>query len=46
MKTWKDVIGTEKTQPYFKHILDQVHQARASGKIVYPPRKRCLVLFS
>lgn len=38
MKTWKDVIGNEKTQPYFRHILTQVHQARASGKVVYPPQ--------
>ncbi|MFC0949510.1 uracil-DNA glycosylase [Pasteurella multocida] len=45
MKTWKDVIGTEKTQPYFKHILDQVHQARASGKIVYPPPQEVFSAF-
>ncbi|HDR1071668.1 TPA: uracil-DNA glycosylase [Pasteurella multocida] len=45
MKTWKDVIGTEKTQPYFKHILDQVHQVRASGKIVYPPPKEVFSAF-
>ena len=38
MKTWKDVIGNEKTQPYFQHILAQVHQARAAGKVVYPPQ--------
>lgn len=38
MKTWKDVIGNEKTQPYFQHILAQVHQARATGKEIYPPQ--------
>ncbi|HDR1934195.1 TPA: uracil-DNA glycosylase, partial [Pasteurella multocida] len=37
--------GTEKTQPYFKHILDQVHQVRASGKIVYPPPKEVFSAF-
>ncbi|MGC7560512.1 uracil-DNA glycosylase [Pasteurella sp. PK-2025] len=37
MKTWKDVIGIEKEQPYFKQILAQVHQARAAGTVVYPP---------
>lgn len=37
MKTWKEVIGGEKSQPYFQHILAQVHQARASGAVVYPP---------
>ncbi|MDU1944555.1 MAG: uracil-DNA glycosylase, partial [Haemophilus parainfluenzae] len=26
MKTWTDVIGQEKEKPYFKHILQQVHQ--------------------
>lgn len=38
MKTWKDVIGSEKTQPYFQHILQQVESAIAAGKTVYPPK--------
>lgn len=38
MQTWKDVIGTEKTQPYFQHILQQVHAARDAGKTIYPPQ--------
>lgn len=38
MKTWKDVIGAEKEQPYFQHILQQVQQARNEGRIVYPPQ--------
>ena len=37
MNTWKTVIGQEKSQPYFQHILQQVHDARAAGKVVYPP---------
>ncbi|MDO4430552.1 MAG: uracil-DNA glycosylase [Lonepinella koalarum] len=37
-KTWKDVIGVEKSQPYFQQILAQVKQARDAGKIVYPPQ--------
>lgn len=37
MKNWRDVIGQEKTEPYFQHILQQVRQARAEGKIIYPP---------
>ncbi|WP_040975505.1 uracil-DNA glycosylase [Necropsobacter massiliensis] len=37
MKTWKDVIGKEKEQPYFQHILQQVHRERAMGKMIYPP---------
>ena len=38
MKTWKDVIGAEKKQAYFQHILQQVQQARAAGLVVYPPQ--------
>ena len=38
MKTWKDVIGAEKKQAYFQHILQQVQQARAAGRVVYPPQ--------
>ena len=37
MTTWKDVIGTEKTQPYFQQTLQQVQAARDAGKTVYPP---------
>lgn len=45
MKTWKDVIGVEKEQPYFKQILAQVRQARAAGKIVYPPQNEIFTAF-
>lgn len=45
MKTWKDVIGVEKEQPYFKQILAQVQQARAAGKIVYPPQNEIFTAF-
>ncbi|OOF66976.1 uracil-DNA glycosylase [Rodentibacter sp. Ppn85] len=38
MKTWTDVIGKEKEQPYFQNTLKQVHLARQSGKTVYPPQ--------
>ena len=38
MKTWKDVIGAEKKQAYFQHILQQVQQARVAGLVVYPPQ--------
>ena len=39
MKTWTDVIGKEKEQPYFQRALQQVHLARASGKTIYPPQE-------
>lgn len=38
MKTWKDAISEEKNQPYFQRILQQVQQARNSGKTIYPPQ--------
>ncbi|WP_044470127.1 uracil-DNA glycosylase [Mannheimia massilioguelmaensis] len=38
MATWKDVIGAEKEQAYFQHILQQVHAERMAGKTIYPPQ--------
>ncbi len=38
MKTWKDVIGAEKEQAYFQHILQQVQRARVAGRVIYPPQ--------
>ena len=37
MKTWTDVIGQEKQQPYFQQVLQRVHAERELGKIIYPP---------
>ena len=36
-QTWHDVLGEEKTQPYFQQILLNVRQDRASGHVIYPP---------
>ncbi len=38
MKTWTDVIGAEKEQAYFQHILQQVQRARVAGRVIYPPQ--------
>lgn len=38
MATWSDMIGAEKQQPYFLHILEQVRHERAVGKTIYPPQ--------
>lgn len=46
MKTWKEALGEEKLQPYFQHILQQVHHERISGKIVYPPQNEVFSAFS
>lgn len=45
MKTWTDVIGKEKEQPYFQHTLKQVHLARQSGKTIYPPQEEVFNAF-
>ncbi|MEZ8143693.1 uracil-DNA glycosylase [Enterovibrio norvegicus FF-33] len=37
--TWDDVIGQEKEQEYLKQTLDTVAQARAQGKVIYPPQE-------
>ena len=35
--SWQDVIGAEKTQPYFQQAVEAVKQARAAGTVIYPP---------
>ncbi|MBU1439615.1 MAG: uracil-DNA glycosylase [Gammaproteobacteria bacterium] len=35
--SWHDVIGAEKSQPYFQQIIDAVKQARVVGEVIYPP---------
>lgn len=45
MKIWKDVIGVEKEQLYFRHILQQVQNARDQGNIIYPPRNEIFSAF-
>ncbi|ENZ0346378.1 uracil-DNA glycosylase [Morganella morganii] len=37
--TWHDVIGHEKTQPYFIETLRAVAHEREIGKTIYPPQK-------
>lgn len=35
--SWHDVIGAEKSQPYFQQTIEAVKQARAGGEVIYPP---------
>jgi uracil-DNA glycosylase len=35
--SWQEVIGAEKTQPYFQQTVEAVKQARAAGTVIYPP---------
>ncbi|MCG7657279.1 uracil-DNA glycosylase [Wielerella bovis] len=37
MQTWHDVLGAEKSQPYFQHILQTVRAEREAGQVIYPP---------
>lgn len=39
MTSWKDMLGAEKQQPYFQHIMEYVQQQRDAGKTVYPPQQ-------
>ncbi|KUM53058.1 uracil-DNA glycosylase [Rheinheimera sp. EpRS3] len=34
---WQQLLGQEKTQPYFIETLEQVKQARQAGQVIYPP---------
>ena len=35
--SWADILGEEKTKPYFVSILQFLDQERKAGKIIYPP---------
>ncbi|MGL9760592.1 MAG: uracil-DNA glycosylase [Symbiopectobacterium sp.] len=37
--TWHAVLAQEKEQPYFVQTLTFVSNARAKGKVIYPPQK-------
>lgn len=38
MITWHDVLGDEKSKPYFQNILQFLDTERAAGKLIYPPK--------
>lgn len=42
---WSDVLGEEKSQPYFKETLAFVQQQRDAGKIIYPPQNEVFNAF-
>lgn len=37
--TWSDVLGKEKTKPYFQSILHFLAQEKAANKIIYPKQE-------
>ncbi len=38
MLTWHDILGEEKSQPYFQNILQFLENERSCGKIIYPSK--------
>ena len=45
MQTWKEALSEEKTQPYFKQIVQFVEQERAAGKSIFPPQQHVFNAF-
>lgn len=45
MASWKDVLGQEKQQPYFQHIMQYVQAERDAGKAIYPPQEEVFNAF-
>lgn len=37
--TWRDVLAGQKEQPYFKKIMQSLHERRKKGRVIYPPQK-------
>jgi len=35
---WKDLLGEEKSKPYFQKIMAYLQKQRAAGKVIYPPQ--------
>lgn len=43
--TWADILGNEKSQPYFKSILEFIAQEKSAGKIIYPAQNELFNAF-
>lgn len=37
--SWSDVLGEEKSKPYFQEIMLFLAQEKAAGKVIYPPQE-------
>ena len=44
--TWQTLLGEEKRQAYFTHMMDFIASARASGKVIYPAAEDVFNAFS
>lgn len=45
MQTWQDVLGEEKTLPYFQNLLQTIRAEREAGQVIYPPEKEVFHAF-
>jgi len=36
---WSQLIGEQKTQPYFKMLMTSIQEERDSGQVIYPPKE-------
>ncbi|OGV40251.1 MAG: uracil-DNA glycosylase [Legionellales bacterium RIFCSPHIGHO2_12_FULL_42_9] len=43
--TWADILGREKTQPYFQSILQFIAKEKHAGKIIYPAQNELFNAF-
>lgn len=43
--TWADILGEEKSQPYFTSIMQFLAQEKEAGKIIYPPQNELFNAF-
>ena len=46
MKTWADILGAEKQQPYFQQMMQFIENQREVGKIIYPPKHEVFNAFT
>ncbi|MGI5308557.1 uracil-DNA glycosylase [Rheinheimera sp. WS51] len=43
--TWQALLAAEKQQDYFVQLLQDVHQARLAGQVIYPPQTQMFAAF-
>lgn len=36
---WKQLLGEQKSQPYFQSLMGEIEQERTSGQVIYPPKE-------
>ena len=46
LKTWKDLLGDERKEPYFTQLLAFLEAEKQRGKIIFPPTKNIFNAFT